>query len=98
MLRVLAEGSTYGYQISAQLAAAGLGQVKGGTLYPLLKRFEDAGRVQIEWRAGDGGPGRKYYMLTDDGHAALQDLSSRWRAFTQTTQNILNPVQQKEQT
>lgn len=98
VLRVLADGPTYGYQISARLASGGLGTVKGGTLYPLLKRFEEAGRVQTEWLPGDGGPGRKYYTLTDDGHAALQDLSSRWRAFTQTTQNILNPVQQKEQT
>ncbi|WP_369793004.1 helix-turn-helix transcriptional regulator, partial [Kocuria sp. ZOR0020] len=29
-------GPTYGYQITTQLAEAGLGELKGGTLYPLL--------------------------------------------------------------
>ena len=97
VLRVLADGPTYGYEITARLAAGGLGTVKGGTLYPLLKRFEEAGRVQIEWRPGDGGPGRKYYTLTDDGQATLADLTARWHAFTQTTENFLDPAQQKEQ-
>lgn len=91
VLRVLADGPTYGYEISARLSAGGLGPVKGGTLYPLLKRFEDAGRVQVEWRPGDGGPGRKYYMLTDDGRAALAELSARWHQFIETTGRILAP-------
>lgn len=97
VLRVLADGPTYGYEISARLDAGGLGKVKGGTLYPLLKRFEEAGRVQIEWRPGDGGPGRKYYILTEEGEAVLAELSTRWHAFTQTTEDILAPAQQKEQ-
>lgn len=98
VLRILAEGPTYGYEISVRLAASGLGTIKGGTLYPLLKRFEEAGRVQIEWRPGDGGPGRKYYMLTDDGQATLADLAARWHAFVQTTHHILDSAPQEEQT
>lgn len=96
VLRALADGPTYGYEISARLSAGGLGTVKGGTLYPLLKRFEQAGRVQIEWRPGDGGPGRKYYVLTEAGHEALADLTGRWHRFTQTTNNILATTPQKE--
>ena len=36
VLRVVADGPTYGYAIAARLAEAGLGSVKGGTLYPIL--------------------------------------------------------------
>lgn len=63
VMRILADGPTYGYEIAGRLADAGLGTVKGGTL-PAVRRFEDAGWVEIEWRPGDGGPGRKYYSLT----------------------------------
>lgn len=97
VLRVLADGPTYGYQISARLKDGGLGTVKGGTLYPLLKRFEQAGRVQIEWRPGEGGPGRKYYMLTEVGHEALADLTRQWHQFTEMTNSILDTTPQKEQ-
>lgn len=91
VLRVLADGPTYGYAIAERLEELGLGRLKGGTLYPLLGRLETAGRVTVEWRAGDGGPGRKYYELTPDGRAALADARVRWRAFTTTTLAILAP-------
>lgn len=97
VLRVLADGPTYGYEISARLASGGLGAVKGGTLYPLLKRFELSGRVEIEWRPGEGGPGRKYYVLTDTGRAELASLSQRWKAFTETTDQILDGLPTKEE-
>lgn len=93
---MLADGPTYGYEISARLAAGGLGPVKGGTLYPLLKRFEEAGRVRVEWRPGDGGPGRKYYVLTDEGHAVLEELAARWHQFTETISNILAPTREEQ--
>lgn len=97
VLRVLADGPTYGYEIATRLAAGGLGTVKGGTLYPLLKRFEQSGRVEIEWRPGEGGPGRKYYVLTGQGRTALADLTQKWRAFTVTTHQILDRTPVKEE-
>ena len=42
VLRVLADGATYGYAIASRLTDGGLGGVKGGTLYPLLSRLERA--------------------------------------------------------
>ena len=85
VLRVLADGQTYGYAIAARLADGGLGVVKGGTLYPLLNRLETTGLVTAEWRAGDGGPGRKYYLLTDDGRQELQNTATQWSRFTEVT-------------
>lgn len=89
VLHTIAAGPTYGYAIAAALADAGLGTVKGGTLYPLLTRFEEAGLVEVEWRAGDGGPGRKYYSLTPSGHAEHQRQTDQWLAFTGHTRQLL---------
>jgi PadR family transcriptional regulator, regulatory protein PadR len=89
VLRVLADGPTYGYAIGARLADAGLGVLKGGTLYPLLARFETAGLVAVQWRAGEGGPGRKYYALTDDGISAWRAQAARWAAFARLTTDLV---------
>lgn len=89
VLRVLADGATYGYAIASRLADSGFGVVKGGTLYPLLNRLEGAGLVTVEWRAGDGGPGRKYYLLTDEGHRAFQSTAGQWSFFTELTRGFI---------
>ena len=89
VLRVLADGATYGYAVATRLADSGLGTVKGGTLYPLLIRLENAGLVTAQWRAGDGGPGRKYYELTEHGRAELASTTDRWVRFTALTGEIL---------
>lgn len=62
-------------------AEAGLGEIKGGTLYPLLARLETRELVTIEWRTGEGGPGRKYFRLTETGRAELVDARSAWGDF-----------------
>jgi PadR family transcriptional regulator, regulatory protein PadR len=96
VLRILADGQTYGYAIATRLADGGLGVVKGGTLYPLLNRLEAAGLVTARWRAGDGGPGRKYYLLTDEGRQELDSTATRWSRFTAVTGAMIaepqNPV------
>ena len=92
VLRTLADGPTYGYALASRLADEGLGTVKGGTLYPLLARLEENGLVSTEWRAGDGGPGRKFYELTAAGRTALADATARWDLFTTTTRSILAPA------
>lgn len=90
VLRVLSDGPTYGYAIGTALADSGLGTLKGGTLYPLLKRLEDAGHVTIEWRAGEGGPGRKYYHLTRSGEDELARAGDQWTRFTEVTRSIIH--------
>ena len=89
VLRILSEGPTYGYAIGAALAEHGLGTVKGGTLYPLLSRLGTAALVEVEWRAGEGGPGRKYYALTPAGRSELERQASDWRTFTDLTRDLV---------
>lgn len=78
---VAAEGTTYGYRISQRLEAAGLGKVKGGTLYPILARLENDGLVTSAWGEGDGGPGRKFVSITDTGRAEVARHREAWDAF-----------------
>jgi PadR family transcriptional regulator, regulatory protein PadR len=85
VMRSLASGPTYGYAIASVLEQAGFGVVRGGTLYPLLARIEEAGYVTASWHPGDGGPGRKYFALTDAGRAELAALAADWARFAAIT-------------
>ena len=90
VLRVVADGPTYGYAIAARLAGAGLGTVKGGTLYPILTRLETEGLVSSAWEAGDGGPGRKFFTLTPAGGRALGERTEQWHVFTERAAGLLS--------
>lgn len=88
-LQALKDGPSYGYAIITALEEAGLGTFKGGTLYPLLTRFETAGWLEVEWRAGESGPGRKYFALTPAGRIELYRQRQQWLSFTQSTTAFL---------
>ncbi|ROZ62866.1 PadR family transcriptional regulator [Kocuria soli] len=89
VLQTMTDRPTYGYAIITALAAAGLGEIKGGTLYPLLARLEKKGLVSVEWRAGDGGPGRKYFALTAAGREELKAAREQWGVFVTTVSTHL---------
>ena len=89
---VATHGPTYGYAITRSLADAGLGTVKGGTLYPLLQRLEDDGLVTTSWHQGERGPSRRYYAVTDQGRVALADATSRWDAMTTAATTLVAGV------
>ncbi|AEV87867.1 PadR family transcriptional regulator [Actinoplanes sp. SE50] len=87
VLGLLSEGDSYGYAITERLEEAGLGVIKGGTLYPLLARLESQQLVEPVWRSGQG-PDRKYLHLTDAGRSELTDLRSRWKRFASTVDSL----------
>ena len=89
VMQVLSEGPTYGYALAAALEEAGFGSIKGGTLYPLLSRLEAAGLVETEWRTGEGGPGRKYFRLTDRGRGRYRDQAALWQEFCRHTTTFI---------
>lgn len=88
VLAALAEGENHGYAIAQQLQDAGLGPIKGGTLYPLLSRLEQEGLIEAIWRPGEGGPGRKVFALTAAGIAAAAHIPDQWQTFT----GIISPL------
>ena len=70
-------------------ANAGFGQIKGGTLYPLLTRLEQADLITTEWRPGHAGPGRKFFSLTDLGRQRLHDQLDEWTRYGNTVSDYL---------
>jgi PadR family transcriptional regulator PadR len=92
LLALLASGETYGYDLARRLQAHGIGPVPGGSLYPALLRLETAGYLHAQWGAGHGGPGRKYYALTELGRAALERDRHAWRAFAGRVDGVLAEV------
>ena len=89
LLALVGEGETYGYELAARLEGAGLGRVKGGSLYPSLARLEKRGWLASQWKAGDAGPGRKYYTLTDSGRAELEHQAQAWGEFAARVASVL---------
>ena len=88
VMHILRNGTAYGYDISTQIKTAGLGDIKGGTLYPLLGRLERNGLISAQWQPGKSGPGRKYYKLTDSGRKHLETQTQQWTVFTRTTSQL----------
>lgn len=88
VLSSLLDGPSYGYAISATLTRHGFGEVKGGTLYPLLARHEASGYVTTQWRPGAGGPDRKYFALTSSGEAELSRSATDWLDFARALEQF----------
>jgi PadR family transcriptional regulator, regulatory protein PadR len=82
-------GTSYGYALIQSLTEAGILDLKGGTIYPLLARLEQEGLVSSEWRAGDGGPGRKYFTITAPGREVLTRSAAGWTDFSARIGSIL---------
>lgn len=89
VLAVVARAETYGYEIAQRLQDAGLGTVKGGTLYPILTRLERDGLLTSAWRAGEAGPGRKYFAITPAGERALRERTEDWVTFTERATTLM---------
>lgn len=81
ILRALADGEQHGYALAQRLADHDIGAVRGGVLYPVLNRLEAAAAVRSTWQAGQGGPGRKVYAITEDGRRRLAEQRASWQRF-----------------
>jgi PadR family transcriptional regulator, regulatory protein PadR len=77
VLLLCKDGRVYSSDIIRQLRTAELIVVEG-TLYPLLNRLSRDKLVAYEWQESEQGPPRKYYWLTDDGHALLRILHASY--------------------
>jgi PadR family transcriptional regulator PadR len=90
---VLAEDDLHGYGLIQRIAEAGLGTVRGSVLYPALGRMENKGLIEAQWTAGQGGPGRKVYRLTEAGHSRLRGEAAGWALFASSMSALLTRVE-----
>jgi len=83
ILQAIANGYRYGFDV---IDITGL---PGGTVYPALRRLEDAGHLTSTWEKegiarAEPRPPRKYYELTRSGREALGEAVKRYRLLEQT--------------
>ncbi len=90
VLAILAEGESYGYAILKRVRELSGGELEwtDGMLYPLLHRLHRLGFVTTEWQTPPEGRRRKYYTMTDHGHAALADHKRQWMAVTRALGDV----------
>ncbi len=83
ILKALDNGYQYGFDI---MDITGL---PSGTVYPALRRLEEAGHVKSKWEKhaiaqAELRPPRKYYELTNAGREVLAEATQRYRLLNQT--------------
>ena len=82
ILNAVANGYSYGFDI------VDITGMPGGTVYPALRRLEDADCLTSRWEKervahADARPQRKYYELTATGRKALDEAMQRYRLLEQ---------------
>jgi DNA-binding PadR family transcriptional regulator len=90
VLRILAQGDAYGFEIYNRILSKTGEQyeLKETTLYSSYKRLEDGGYIRSYWGDETRGARRKYYHITGKGRALLDQNMLDW----QFTRKIINDL------
>ena len=88
VLKLSSNESTYGYDIVMQLKQVGFAGISESTLYPLLLRLEQQGKVTVERKPSPKGPSRKYYVITEKGREALLEFQQEWNRLCDLVEKI----------
>jgi PadR family transcriptional regulator PadR len=91
ILSLLSRRPMYGYELAATVHADTDGAFtwREGSLYPSLHKLHADGLVIAEWEEKDTGRKRRYYRLTDKGHAVLHEKRGSWQRLTHAVNQIL---------
>ena len=81
ILRQLAQGDSYGYQINRSVSALSSGafELTDATLYTAFRRLETAGLIRSYWGDEMSGARRRYYAITPDGVTRLMNDLDAWK-------------------
>ena len=90
VLKLLEDGSKYGYQLVEALSQQTNGVLDMGqsTLYPMLYNLEAQGLIRPTWKESENGRKRKYYSLTAKGKKRLVKDMEQWRAVAGAMQAL----------
>jgi PadR family transcriptional regulator PadR len=94
LLFLIGEKPMYGYQIIKELEdrSQGYFKYKEGTLYPALHRLEKTGLLTASWQSTPAGRQRRYYHITEKGHAILEERRCQWLDFLTAMNTIIEPM------
>lgn len=93
VLSLLADRDLYGYQMITELERRSdqTFHMKEGTLYPVLKKLENAGAV-TSYEAEANGRTRKYYHITRSGLKHLAEEKEAWKRYAHGVNSVLGIV------
>lgn len=78
----------YGYSLIKELESVGY-PLSQDTLYPLLRRWEEQGVVDSEWKMEESRP-RRYYRLSHRGVELYQKLKEEWEQMSTTLRRLMD--------
>lgn len=88
ILSILDHRKSYVAEIITELQNADLIVVEG-TLYPMLTRLKSGGLLGYQWIESTHGPPRKYYEITEQGKATLDQLTESWSQLVAQVDKII---------
>lgn len=88
------QGYTYGYHLIKEIErkSQGFFRFKEGTVYPSLRKLENEGLIQGEWRQLPNGQERRYYRITQKGKEAVRKKIAMWQGFATAVNLIFKPT------
>lgn len=95
ILRQLAGGDSYGYQINKRVAEKSGGglEMKEATLYTAFRRLEGAGYIRSYWGDEMSGARRRYYALTPRGREKLLQDCEAWQETKRLIDRLLEEAE-----
>ena len=93
LLAVLESGPLHGYAVIEALQSRSGGELRlpTGTVYPALRRLEEAGWIRGDWSTV-AGRRRRTYALTAAGRHELQGERTEWLRFSSTIGSVLGGI------
>lgn len=91
ILKLLADGDKYGYEISKLVNAGSNGEyeLKEATMYSSLKRLEGDGCITSYWGDETQGGRRRYYSVTEKGRSLYQENKNNWEYAKRILDNLI---------
>lgn len=91
MLSLLGVRDMYGYELTRELSLItdGVITLKESNAYPALHTLEADSLIKSYWKETEAGmPPRKYYSITPEGLAFLDEMKKEWTKHSEAMENV----------
>jgi len=99
IMALLARGEAHGYQIAQHLADMRMftgREPDPAGIYRALKEMTDEGLVTSTWCAGDVGPAKRVFELTDDGATCLETWTNTLCDYRDAISELLDMLRKDQ--
>src|SRR5271165_6255555 len=91
ILKAVSLGPLHGYGVLLRIQQISGEElvIQQGSLYPALYRLEHQGTITSEWGESENNRRAKYYKLTSEGRARLNEETAKWNRMSGIINGIL---------